>query len=121
MADAYTTSSLFTPKSDTPATPTAKTVADTSGFAERSRLGQLNAADDQDRINGRLGGTKDPVELNDKLREASGGHDNIWPLTNPEPPAVASEAVLHPGVDPSLVLPRDLARMEAAHEAAKAV
>lgn len=129
MADAYTSTttfnSYFTPKSDAKipdaSDEAAFTGVDPAAFAERSRRGLLNDADELARVNGWLGGTKDPTALSDATRRATGGHDNVWPLTNPEPPAVPSEAVLHPGVEPSLVLPADLARAEAAHEEAKTV
>lgn len=124
MADAYTSTETFIPKSE-PVTVTATSTpffpgVDAAAFAERSRLGRLDANDDQARVNGYLGGTKDPVDLSIKITAATGGHDDVWPVTNPEPPAVYAEAPLHPGIDPALVLQRDLDRANAAHEAAKA-
>lgn len=98
----------------------AITNVDAVSFAERSRLGRLNADDEYARVNGWLGGTQDDVELHSRVLAATGGHDNVNPVTNPQPPAVASEAALHPGVSPDLVLPVDYKRALAAHEAAKA-
>lgn len=119
MADKLTSTETFTRKAESKPAPFFPGV-DPAAFAERVRLGQHNTDDEQARVNGWLGGTRDPQELAEKLRTATGGHDDVWPVTNPMPPAVASEAALHPGVDPSLVLSRDLDRLESEHEAAKA-
>lgn len=123
MADKHTSTDLFrAPGRKAPSEPTVDTSYQWEpGFAERSRDGRLHEADDLARVQGRLGGVTDSVELSDKIRAATGGHDNIWPLTNPMPPAAQVEAVLHPGVanSPDLIREVDLERAVKAHKAAR--
>lgn len=123
MADDFTTSNMFRAAEAKPADePTRdESYVFEPAFADRARSGNLSEADDRARVQGWLGGTRDAVELSDKVRAATGGHDPVWPLTTPQPPADPAEHPLHPSLTytPELIRQVDRERALKAHQEAR--
>lgn len=67
-------------------------------FVERMAEGKLTRADDRDRVNGNLGGTRDPRELAKMRYEESGGIRPDEPITRPLGPADTANADEHPSL-----------------------
>lgn len=76
-------------------------------FAARMTKGKLTKQDDEARVAGWLGNTQNQYELNYDIAKATGGHDNVWPVTNPARPADETEMVFHPGIADSLIRDSD--------------
>lgn len=123
MADEFTTSNMFRAPESKPADePTRdESYQFEPGFADRQRRGELNRADDLARVQGYLGGTRDAVELSDRVRRETGGHDPIWPVTMPHPPADPAEHPLHPSLTyvPELIREADREKALRAHQEAR--
>lgn len=67
-------------------------------FVARMAEGKLTRADDRDRVNGRLGGTRDDRELARARYDESGGIRPDEPITNPLGPADTANADEHPSL-----------------------
>lgn len=108
MANRVTSTKTFSLTGEAAATVTDEPIVrsrepEAADLADRLRNGALTASDDLARVNGVLGGAVSDQALSEALVAATGGHDNISPVTNPEKPANPVELAFHPGVDRLLV------------------
>lgn len=67
------------------------------GLVARMSTGQLNDDDDNKRVHGELGDTRDHIDLNNEMKDITGGPNPNAPVTNPVKPAVPASV----GGDPA--------------------